>query len=381
MRTKSTFATLLLVFLTPFVGAAQVYTITDLGSLRPTAINSWAQIVGNQNNQAYLWAFGHLRPLGTLAGGTFSQGAAINDLGVITGSADAPGSVTYPDGTTQSCADLVQPFLWTLRSGIQAVGAVPGIRALEGFDLPCPDYEVSAINNQNQVVGTNDDIATYEYGFVWSRSKGWTQFEDGYQTTASGINDSGSAVGQIAAGLIPELTHAALWVNGTGTDLGTLGGDSNNFLYCSAANSINNSSQVVGWSTFGISAGYCFDPELSPLHAFIWTSSTGMQDLGTLPGDTSSVAVKINLVGQVVGSSGSQVTVANTDGAIQVVGRPFIWSARNGMQDLNALIPSNSGWVLNSASDINFWGQIIGMGELNGQPHGYLLTPKNPFQH
>jgi len=50
------------------------------------------------------------------------------------------------------------------------------------------------------------------------------------------------------------------------------------------------------------------------------------------------------------------------------------------MQDLNTLIHSNSGWVLNTATDINVWGQIVGSGTLNGQPHGYLLTPKNPFQ-
>ena len=38
------------------------------------------------------------------------------------------------------------------------------------------------------------------------------------------------------------------------------------------------------------------------------------------------------------------------------------------------------GWLLNSATDINVWGQIVGMGTLNGQPHGFLLTPRNPFK-
>ena len=66
-RILITFVVLLLV---P-IASAQVYTITDLGSLSPTAINSWAQVVGNSNNQAYIWSFGHRRPLGTLPGGTF----------------------------------------------------------------------------------------------------------------------------------------------------------------------------------------------------------------------------------------------------------------------------------------------------------------------
>jgi hypothetical protein len=50
------------------------------------------------------------------------------------------------------------------------------------------------------------------------------------------------------------------------------------------------------------------------------------------------------------------------------------------MQDLNKLISGNSDWKLNTATDINIWGQIIGQGTRNGQTHGYLPTPINPFQ-
>jgi hypothetical protein len=50
------------------------------------------------------------------------------------------------------------------------------------------------------------------------------------------------------------------------------------------------------------------------------------------------------------------------------------------MQDLNTLIRPNSGWVLTAATDINVWGQIVGSGMLNGQAHGFLLTPKDFFQ-
>jgi hypothetical protein len=47
------------------------------------------------------------------------------------------------------------------------------------------------------------------------------------------------------------------------------------------------------------------------------------------------------------------------------------------MEDLNTLIPASSGWTLNSAADINLWGQIVGSGMLNGQAHGFLLTPRD----
>ena len=80
-------------------------------------------------------------------------------------------------------------------------------------------------------------------------------------------------------------------------DLGTLPGGMN-----SAANAINNSGQVVGYS--GNSS--------SPEHAFLYSVGT-MQDLGTLSGGSTSCANAINNIGnigQVVGwsqsSSGTQ---------------------------------------------------------------------------
>lgn len=52
------------------------------------------------------------------------------------------------------------------------------------------------------------------------------------------------------------------------------------------------------------------------------------------------------------------------------------WELTNNMQDLNGLIPANSGWFLFSANSINNAGQIVGSGALNGQIHGFLLTPE-----
>jgi len=45
------------------------------------------------------------------------------------------------------------------------------------------------------------------------------------------------------------------------------------------------------------------------------------------------------------------------------------------MQNLNDLIPSDSGWLLRLAFDINSSGQIVGQGTINGQSHAFLLTP------
>src|SRR5713101_7056208 len=84
------------------------------------------------------------------------------------------------------------------------------------------------------------------------------------------------------------ILSTALWILSTVTshaqttftivDLGALsGGD------VSQATGINNSGRVVGWSS-----------SPSGLRAFLWSSGSGMLDLGTLSGDAESVANGIN---------------------------------------------------------------------------------------
>jgi probable HAF family extracellular repeat protein len=55
----------------------------------------------------------------------------------------------------------------------------------------------------------------------------------------------------------------------------------------------------------------------------------------------------------------------------------FLWTASQGMQDLNDLIAADSGWVLINANAINASGQITGYGTKNGRNRAFLLTPKN----
>jgi probable HAF family extracellular repeat protein len=52
----------------------------------------------------------------------------------------------------------------------------------------------------------------------------------------------------------------------------------------------------------------------------------------------------------------------------------FLW--QNGrMIGLNNLIPTNSGWELEDAYNINNKGQIVGQGIHNGKYRSFLLTP------
>ncbi len=97
--------------------------------------------------------------------------------------------------------------------------------------------------------------------------------------------------------------------------------------------------------------------------AFLWDSTNGLQDLGTLDGYTDSYASDINNNGQIVGYASSAF-------------RALLWE--NGtVTDLNTLISPNSGWILGAATAINNQGQIVGEGLLDGQNlvHAFLLTP------
>jgi probable HAF family extracellular repeat protein len=365
----------LFVCLIPTLALSQAaYTITDLGPLSPTAINSWAQVVGNYNNQAYIWAFGRMRPLGILTGGTFSTASAINDLGEVAGTADGVGTVISrtPGVSNQNCIDLTQPFIWTEGNGMQGLGAVT-FSGINPYWCAIA-FDGSGINNFGQFVG---DVPTtfdlYAYGLLWTKANGMTLFGDSWGPTfVLAISNTGEIVGQDSTYSTQLIGHATAWKNGVETDLGTLGGDVDD--YSSSAKGVNDLGQVVGWST--TSTVSCCSS--SPVHAVLWTLKGVMQDLGTLPGDTSSAAARISFFGQVIGSSGN--TLWSGGGLpLSGVGRPFIWTQQRGMRDLNTLIPANSQWVLNTATDINVWGQIVGTGTHNGQTHGFLLTPRNPF--
>jgi probable HAF family extracellular repeat protein len=357
------------------IASAQVYTITDLGPLSPTAINTWGQVVGNLNGHAFIWAKSQgMRDLGTLTGGTLSSAAAINDLGAVTGTADGPATVVGR-GYTQQCSDLTQPFIWTRGNGMQGLGAVGGPDS-DPFDWCNTPFYATGINDFSQVVGYDEIyLNDYQFGFLWTSADGMTLFGGSWPPTfANKISNTGQIVGQNSDAATWGIGHATSWKSGVATDLGTLGGGADVVDYASSANGVNDLGQVVGWSTTTSVSGGAFGWCGSSAHAVIWTGGGGIRDLGTLPGDTLSAALKINFFGQVLGSSGNAATCGIS--RYEVFGRPFIWSERNGMRDLNTLIRASSGWVLNSVSDINLWGQIVGSGTRNGQPHGFLLTPR-----
>jgi probable HAF family extracellular repeat protein len=306
-----------------------------------------------------------------------SQGNAINNLGQVTGAFTS-------NGPTHA-------FLWSKTTGL--------------IDLGPPDdlSGGNAINDLSQVAGYFVPEFGADYLFLYTDGVIDPTLAE-YQGVAYGINGSGQVTGFFYPP-IPGLNefHAFIYSGGL-LDINPPGappGQSNSVAY-----GINDSGQVVGvftnssgtvvpavytpnigwvplgtpppgWSDIAPSAinnsgqvtGH-FSTSSGAYHAFLWSASTGFVDL-TPPGVLLSAGTAINDSGQVVGWF------------VYSAYRPplaFVYSANTGMIDLNALLPNDSGWVLNRAFGINAAGQITGAGYITGGgAHGFLLTP-NPLQ-
>jgi probable HAF family extracellular repeat protein/YD repeat-containing protein len=164
------------------------------------------------------------------------------------------------------------------------------------------------------------------------------------------INDIGQIVGCINTGQIqdPRVTiplsveHAALWnTDGEVKDLGMLPGGNRSW-----ARAINNQGQIAGWSSV------TSDASLRSKHAVVWDKNGAITDLGTL-GSEISEAIAINNAGQVLVASG----------------RPFVWSAKNGMKEL----PLVAGCKGSSAVSINDQGEIAGTcTDADGKAHAVV---------
>jgi probable HAF family extracellular repeat protein len=94
-------------------------------------------------------------------------------------------------------------------------------------------------------------------------------------------------------------------------------------------------------------------------HAYIWTSSAGIQDLGVLNDGEESVATGVNALGQVVGTSGT---------------RAFFWSAGTGMVDLGFDYDATPTAISNG-------GHIIGTYTIPDDPttYGFYWTADEGF--
>lgn len=129
---------------------------------------------------------------------------------------------------------------------------------------------------------------------------------------------------------------------------------------------INTSGQIIGCfngSTLATDGGILFWSSVTAQPVALPALSGGAV---VVPPNGSGfvTAAAINAAGKVVGTSidslGNSKAVVWTNGQVQ---------------DLNTLIPSGSGWVLQTATGINDSGAIVGTGTLNGVQAAFFIAP------
>lgn len=255
--------------------------------------------------------------------------------------------------------------------------------------------EAFGINNKGQIVGSAD---TGEYSETWGRTYRGFLYEDGKMTElgvlgrdkwsrATGINEQGVIVGESINQVGCLVDHQSFIFKGgrmsklelDGKFYTSMGGVNDSGHYCGLGNfkkggiraflfdgtlhnlggyASTNRSEAFGINNAGDVVGKSWISNMGNCKAFLWRKGE-MVNLGNLPGDYASEARDINNDGVVVGWSSPRPRPSYDPRAVIYV--------RGKIQNLNELIPADSGWVLLEANGINDRGQIVGTGKFEGE--------------
>ena len=316
------------------------YTVTDLGPfIYPSAINDSSQVVGtfiHGRSDAILYSDGTVKTI-TPPDGAVARAWGINNLG------DIVGEVMFCDIVNGNCVNSrTRGFIYSSTKNTFNILGTLGGRSSLAYD----------INDSGQVTGFSYPAPenSKEHAFI---------FKDGVFT------DIGAVLG--SAGTLGVSINASGHVGGhASSNTSTRGA----FLYDGSFLFFEPNGFVRDINDLGEAVGGLSGNDDGTGRAFLFSHGAS-QDLGTLHDFIFARANALNKVGQIVGISSPSFFSFQGQ-------RAFIFSG-GVMQDLNALIPSVAGREITEATDINDAGQIIANGRINGEDHGFLLTPTQPM--
>jgi probable HAF family extracellular repeat protein len=249
-----------------------------------------------------------------------------------------------------------------------------------------------AINAGGDVAGDMEDADGYSHPTLWPRNGAPLMLplpEGGSLDRTHAISNDQTVVGDFWAPF--PYNHCFRWTAAEGAvDLGLM----KQGQYCSALG-INRAGVIVGWATV---------TDDGNTHAFRYESGE-FQDLGMLPGRTSSIASAINDQGHIVGTSGSEAVLWSggtmkdignsldflSSGATAISNRGEIvgWGearadgVRHAVRFANGQVialdteaDDLSDWHLDEATSVNEDGVIVGEGRRSdGYYHSFELVP------
>ncbi len=331
-------------------------------------------------DEAFVWKDGKLRVLGLPNGAQESFGVAINDSGTV--------AVTVEQADRQGHQVA---YLARMTYGRVIWRRLPVPRSRYPYGSP------SGINDSGTVVGQSPAVGG-THAATWSISarhyrvdRSWVSLRN--TSALGGIDKQGDIVGT-DFGSTGQIRHALVWVGQKQPIVLSCLQHSGPPVRClkwTPADGLGivrsrNSVLIVGQTYGSVDRG--------DNRAVVWTLNLTRKGIGRSPrrtvlpflsGYSLSTATAVDSRGWVIGHMGrleGGYSVGNAAGARtrsyaknEVPGPAALWVG--GMvYDLNRLIPKRSGWTLEQAAAINSRGQIVGTGLYKGQPRAFLLTPK-----
>jgi probable HAF family extracellular repeat protein len=339
------------------------YSVTNLVPLAGDseadvfALNNAGQAVGQSDGpngtSAVLWQSGQVFPIIDTLGGHNAIAMDINDSGTVVGAADT--------GAVDDHGPIFHLFRWTPTVPNGTTGGMTDLQIRRSNDSETPRIDklgTVVVNRLDYSLGYPAPPTVYQNGLSADLSQllpagsGW-DLREANDVNGKEIVGNGVLTGQLRAFLYVD--DDGNFLNGGGRiyALPTLGGAT------STADSINSGGQVAGESA----------TQKGDQHAFLWTPSVAngtsgsIQDLGQLPQHTNVSPRGINDNGNIVGATVLPTTA-------------FYWFGTGRIQDMNGLLPRNSGFALMEGTGINNNGWISAFAYYSsGQRFSVLLTP------